>query len=120
MNQQSIWEKKAQAGERWNEGDARAALSVWKASGESLSAFAQRYGLTEQRLYWWRTRIAETAVPKRVSELLPVTVSSSMLSLGTCAIAIMVGDIRIEIDDPSRVTPSWLATLMSAMREGER
>ena len=41
---------------RWSTADARAALRALVASGLSVSAFAQREGLDEERLYRWRRR----------------------------------------------------------------
>jgi transposase-like protein len=43
---------------RWTLADARAALSALAASGLSVSTFAHREGLDEERLYRWRRRLA--------------------------------------------------------------
>ncbi|MDX2090323.1 MAG: hypothetical protein SFX73_20855, partial [Kofleriaceae bacterium] len=41
----------------WTEDEGRAALEAWRASGESLAAFARREGVDVQRLYWWKRRL---------------------------------------------------------------
>jgi transposase-like protein len=43
---------------RWRVPEARAALDALAASGLSVSAFAEREGLDEERLYRWRRRFA--------------------------------------------------------------
>lgn len=43
---------------RWTEDDARVALDAWKRSGVGAHAFAREHGITAQRLYWWRDRLA--------------------------------------------------------------
>src|SRR5262249_50948827 len=43
---------------RWTEKDARAALAEFAQSGKPVTVFARERGLTVQRLYWWRRRLA--------------------------------------------------------------
>jgi transposase-like protein len=56
---------------RWDEGEAREALAEQKRSGESVTEFAKRRGFSAQRIYYWKKRIAEAAVPTFVA--VPVT-----------------------------------------------
>jgi transposase-like protein len=56
---------------QWTERDARAALAELARSGEGIGRFARRKGVSEQRLYYWRKRIAETGAPSFVA--VPVT-----------------------------------------------
>jgi hypothetical protein len=47
----------------WGEHEARQALAELSRSGESISAFARRRGISAQRVYYWKKRIAATAAP---------------------------------------------------------
>lgn len=108
-----VWKQKAREGRHWDEGDARLALAEWAESGQSLTGFARRHELNAQRLSWWRTRVSPEL---STSSLVPVTVTTPpLISLGTSAVRVTVGDTRIDVDDPARVPPSWLASLVSAM-----
>lgn len=42
----------------WREADARIVVEAWRDSGERLSAFAERFGITTQRLARWSTWLA--------------------------------------------------------------
>ena len=120
MSREAGWAKKARTGEQWSEGDAREAIAAWAASGESMTGFARRHGVTPQRLSWWRLRTNGSREPSRTS-LIPVTVTSSpLVSLGAASVTVTMGDLRIDVEDPSRVSPSWVAALLSAMRESGR
>ena len=44
----------------WREEHARVVLDAWKASGESMAAFARRHELTVQRLRWWKRWLMPT------------------------------------------------------------
>ena len=46
----------------WREEDARAVVAAWRASGDSLSAFARHHGVQRRRLARWIRRL-ETAAP---------------------------------------------------------
>ena len=46
----------------WREDDARVVVAAWRASGESLSAFARHHGVQRRRIAWW-IRQLETAAP---------------------------------------------------------
>jgi transposase-like protein len=43
----------------WTEEDGRSAVAAWRASGESLAAFAREQGLGDGRLRFWRDRLLE-------------------------------------------------------------
>ena len=49
------------ASRRWTKTDAEAVLAALDASGLTVSAFARREGLDEQRLYWWRRQLGSAA-----------------------------------------------------------
>ena len=94
----------------WTEDDARRALEAWRRSGDSLAAFARRHGLTPERLYWWRRRLA-TAVappPARLS-LVPATV----VVADEAGIAIRLpSGVTIEVASAS---PTWVAAVVSEL-----
>jgi transposase-like protein len=60
---------------RWDEGEAREALAELSRSGESVAEFARRRGFSAQRIYYWKKRIAEGAVPAFVA--VPVAPASA-------------------------------------------
>ncbi len=49
-------------GTRWDESDARWVIGLAEAEGVALHHLAREHGLDPQRLYWWRRRLASTAV----------------------------------------------------------
>lgn len=51
----------------WGEQEARAALAELAESGESISRFALRRGISAQRIYYWKKRMAETVAPAFVA-----------------------------------------------------
>ena len=58
-------------GQQWTEREAREALAELQDRGESVAAFAQRRGMSVQRVYYWRRRLRETAAPAFVA--MPLT-----------------------------------------------
>ena len=42
---------------RWREEEARAVMSAWRGSGETMWAFARENGLVAQRLYRWSRQL---------------------------------------------------------------
>jgi len=58
-------------GQQWTEREARDALAELQDRGESVAAFAQRRGMSVQRVYYWRRRLRETAAPAFVA--MPLT-----------------------------------------------
>ena len=43
----------------WTEEDGRDAVAAWRASGESIAAFAREQGFGDGRLRWWRDRLLD-------------------------------------------------------------
>ncbi len=58
---------------RWTESEARAALEEQRASGESAHQFARRKGVSAQRLFYWKKRLATAGNPAFVAVRLPAT-----------------------------------------------
>jgi hypothetical protein len=56
---------------RWGEREAREALAELAASGESVERFARRRRVSDQRIYYWKKRIADAAAPAFVGVSLP-------------------------------------------------
>jgi transposase-like protein len=101
---------------RWSELDARIVLEAVERSGDSIHAFAREHGLPAHRLYWWRERLADRIEdPSDLGQLsfAPVVVTG----LGrTPAMLVRVGELELEIIEPQRVDPAWLAGVIAATK----
>jgi transposase-like protein len=100
---------------RWTPADARRVLEAIARSGDSTAGFAREHGLSPERIRWWRQRLREDggrANPSPDIEFAPVVVTG----IGGAAVVVRVGEIGIEVGDPSRVTVEWIAALVDAMR----
>jgi transposase-like protein len=51
----------------WGEGEARRALAELARSGESVAQFARGRGMSAQRVYYWKKRLAATQPPAFVA-----------------------------------------------------
>jgi hypothetical protein len=79
----------------WGEREGRAAVALWRRSGEPLAVFARRVGLARSRLSYWARRIGSAATPSFV----PVTVVASAAKRGLISIELRSGRIvRLEGD----------------------
>ena len=123
--------KRKKWGRRWNANEALRHLEEWKASGQSLSAFAEERGLGEQRLRWWRDRLE--AKDEREHErdeatagfgsfvpVVPKGQPGGAWSLGS-AVAIICGaeGVRVDVHDPSSVEPAWLCEVIRGLERGD-
>jgi transposase-like protein len=72
----------------WSEREARQALAELSRSGEGIARFARRKGISEQRVYYWRKRIAEGAAPAFVA--VPVASSDSRIEIASEAVTVRV------------------------------
>jgi len=115
------WVAAAQAGARWSREEAQEAINAWERSGESLTAFARQHGVVPQRLSWWRKRVTKGPVPKLASPaLMPVTVRQApLIALPSAPVSVRWGTVRLDVADPSKVPPQWLATLVASLAEGD-
>ena len=91
---------------RWSADDARVALDAWKRSGLGAQTFAREHGISAQRLYWWRDRLA--ARPPAMS-LVPGEIVEAAVDGEQTSLVIRVGEATIEIADASA---SWVARLV--------
>ena len=55
--------------QHWKEDEARRAMSLLAASGETQAGFARRYGLRVSRLVWWKRRLARRPVEEVAAEV---------------------------------------------------
>jgi transposase-like protein len=107
-------------GQRWSAEDARRVLAAVEESGLPLAAFARKYGLVEQRLGWWRKRLAEWGEPGGADEAQPLglvraVVSSSVVELGGCEVVVRLPHgVAIEMADAS---PQWVVALVRGLCE---
>jgi len=92
---------------RWTEDDARVALDAWKRSGLGAQAFARDHGITAQRLYWWRDRIAG----RRLASLVPgkIVAAADDGEASQAHVVIRTAVTALEIAGAS---PSWIARLV--------
>ena len=89
--------------EMWSE-----RVAAWKASGESMRAFALRHGWSTRRLAWWKQRL--TSLPAGVPALLPVTVAQPRISN-----AFRLAGANWSLDLPAATPASWLAELLRSL-----
>ena len=94
-------------------------LEAWAASGESARRFASRHGLSAQRLYWWRHRLAEEErpVPSEVTAtLVPIHVTGSELRPHETALVHLDGGVVLEV--PLSASPAWVGAVARSLSEG--
>ena len=101
--------------EHWQPDDARRVLEDWARSGESMAEFAHRHGVNPQRIAWWRERLASKT--SATVTLVPVTVRAAGASAPQgAALSLALSDgVRVEVTDPSRVSPQWFAAVVDAL-----
>jgi transposase-like protein len=103
---------------RWTKDDARDVLEAQERSGESVRTFALAHGLHANRLYKWRALLAEEERGSGDVEQLsfaPVVVTG----LGRVpTLVVRLGELEIDVLDPQKVEPRWLAQLITAAQGG--
>ena len=106
--------------QRWSEADARVVLEQLERSGESIPVFARANDLSAQRLYWWRNRLVEEPKCDEVKleqlSFAPVVVTG--LGQQSPAMRVRIGELELEVVEPSRIEPTWLARLLASLEEG--
>lgn len=107
--------------ERWTEADARFVLGAQHSSGHSVLEFAREHGLIPQRLWRWRSRLGEVStMPEEVEPLSFAPVVVTGLGRSAVAVVVRVGEIEVEVIDPSKVEPRWIVDLAEAATAAER
>lgn len=93
-----------------DEVEARACLAKVTESGRPLAAWSREHGIDGRSLNTWRVNLERrelTALKPRFVELVPRASMSARY-------AVVVGDVRIEVDDSFQ--PETLARLVAALR----
>jgi transposase-like protein len=111
---------------RWRAAEARAALNALAESGLSVSAFAEREGLDEERLYRWRRRFAREGKAEARIVTPPATPAIIELRAATSRSPRRVETEPVEIVLVSGVVlrvaetidPARLARLVAALERG--
>jgi transposase-like protein len=96
---------------QWSEQEARDALAELSESGESISQFAHRRGVSAQRIYYWKKRITHTAPPAFVA--VPLTTTSA------AQIEIVAEGVTVRVRED--LDPARLADILDVVaRRGRR
>jgi len=110
----------------WTRAHAEGVLAQWSESGDSLYAYARRHGLSEQRLYYWRSRLAEGRQPAR-ARLVPAVVRGAAPgweiledARASSAVTVSYGDVRIEVSDARAVDAGWVSELVRSLVRSTR
>lgn len=74
--------------QQWSEGEVRKALVELAESGESLAQFARRKGVSAQRVYYWKKRLAQTATPAFVA--VPLTTGRAQIEIASDGVTVRV------------------------------
>ena len=94
MGREATGRRGATGWQRWSEKEAREALNELAASEESAVGFAQRKGISTQRIAYWKKRLAG----ERATDFLAVTLpSTSGASIEIAAVGVVVR-VREELD----------------------
>jgi transposase-like protein len=97
---------------RWTEGDAAEVLAAWRASGESLSAFAHELGVGRQRIERWRARLEDR---KAAVEFHAVRVVGQPTARAEGLELVLGEDVRVRL--PSGFDGAELKRLLEVLRE---
>jgi|CXWL01.1.fsa_nt_gi hypothetical protein len=102
----------------WTTEDAKKALSEWRGSGLSVSAFSKKVGLRRNRLNWWRKRLgdwSEEGPPAgsalKLVPLVPSEVMASPTRMRGAVTMRLPGGIELEFED-AQLSPEWVAALV--------
>ena len=106
IGRESGWKK-------WNADDAREALARWRASGQPISVYERRAGLSDGRLRWWQKRLEEWSETKTpVTEelrLVPVVTRNESASVAdSIATLHLPGGASLEFK-AGQVSAAWVA-----------
>lgn len=107
----------------WTEAQAQQVLTRLEESGQSVSAFAKRIGVSAKRIYWWRQQLDARAQPSTETPLttapqfVPVVVRASQQpSTDGPLLAVRLGEqLRVEVYRVDQSTASWVAVLAAEL-----
>jgi len=111
---ESFTPRKSSRRDPWTEDEARAALAAASGSGLSLAAYARRHGLSDRKLYWWRSQLRRHPDIEPGTSMFARICTHASADHGVSGIEIAVGDAVI------RVAPGFcaqtLAQVVAALR----
>ena len=107
----TLLEKLHQRG-KWSEADARRIMAAHERSGLSIHAFARTHELPAHKLYWWRKHLEELGDAPPALSFAPVVVTG--LGRGP-ALTVRLGALELDVHEPSKVEPTWLAQICVAL-----
>lgn len=113
-------EQKTGGLKRWSEAEARHVLATWEASGKSIGAFARAKGVTAQRLYWWRERLAKKMDAPAAPPFVPVVVKAPAVRLDSPAAVVVTtpAGARVEVREVNATTAAWVVALLERAPRG--
>ena len=97
----------------WTADEARAVLEEWRRSGDTITVFARRFGVSTQRLSWWRKRFARVsnAATSTAISLVPARLVTS--EPGPVGILIRLPNgIAIET---ATAAPNWIGLVVAEL-----
>jgi transposase-like protein len=113
----SVDEKLAEIRDRrWSETEARVVFELLERSGDSISAFARAHDLSSTRLYWWRNRLSTEQERDEDEDELEQLSFAPVVVTGL-GLVVRIGELDLEVLDPSGVDPAWLARLLTSLEE---
>jgi hypothetical protein len=104
---------------RWTAGDARRVLSQWRASGMSVSKFAKWRGVSQERIFWWKKRLADWNENGRdekesVARFAPAILRSAVSA--RAALTIRLGEVvELDVVDPGAVSVEWFTLVLRSL-----
>jgi hypothetical protein len=130
MNDRAMqqWAEKLRETRPWTEQTARVVLRKQRDSGDGVTAFARRIGVSPQRLFWWRARLAAHAAsneqPARtcdVPRLVPVVVQQkeAVEAVSATPLVVRIGEhVRVDVRHPDAASAAWVALLAAGCIDG--
>ena len=108
-------------GSHWSEDDARRAIALCEASGQSRAAFARTHGLRATRFAWWKKRLAEWTADaecddadERDGEFVELVVGASHAAMA--AATVRVGDVIVELATLDAAAAEFISVLARALQ----
>ncbi len=101
MGKRTTGEREVRQWRRWTEERAREALEELEASGESAVSFAERRGISAQRIAYWKKRLAGPLKTKFVAVALP-SASRGLMEICVGSIVIRVRE-ELDVDHVARL-----------------
>src|SRR5215468_10949391 len=85
----------------WTEKDGQDVIAAWRASGQTLAAFAREHGVGDGRLRWWRDRVggagtgASVEGPRLVRVEVEQSAGRSAVAAGAWELVTARGQLRV-------------------------